>query len=141
MLKIVKYLFLSIVLLTGCEQKHFSHIYENSLQGSKLRDLRVEFKDKEISKFLKKSLKDHNIKIDPKSHYKLISEYRLYGHRCNNPLATQEQKSYIGFVQIILYKDKKEIYMCESDFRDKDEIEDIVDGLIDIMIDEMKFKM
>jgi len=136
----LKNLFLSLFIayiFTGCEQKHFSHVYDKKEIGKHINSLSLTSKDINNSNFYKTKLQQNGFKLTSKSSYKLQTDSQLYPKKCNNPLATAEQKSYIGFVQLTLFKDNKKIYMCQSDFRKTDEIEDKIEGLIQIMTKEM----
>jgi hypothetical protein len=133
----LSFLFLMLFML-GCEQKHFSHVYDKKEIGANIHLISITSLDTNNSKIYITKLKDEGFKLDEKSHYKLQTDSKLYPKRCNNPLATAEQKSYIGFVQLTLFKDGKKIYMCQSDFRKIQEIENIIEGLIKIMKKEMK---
>ncbi len=136
MLKTLFVLF-TLLFFTGCEQKHFSHVYDKNEIGSTIESISIINQDINNSKFYKTALQDEGFKLKEKSPYKLQTQSRLYHKRCNNPLATTEQKSYIGFVQLTLFKGDKRIYMCQSDFREVSEIKSIIEGLVKIMKKEM----
>ena len=139
----LKNLFLSLFIayiFTGCEQKHFSHVYDKKEIGATIKTISLTTQDINNSKLYKIGLEKDGFQLQKNTPYKLQTQSRLYPKRCNNPLATAEQKNYIGFVQLTLLKKQKRIYMCQSDFREKKEIDGIAIGLIDIMIKEMKIK-
>ena len=137
----LKILFLILVLLfTGCEQKHFSHVYDKTEIGAKISSISLKYEEDKNKNLYKTKLKEHGFKLTTNSPYTIKIESRLYPKKCNNPLATSEQKSYIGFVKLTLFKAQKRIYLCQSDFREKDEIQETFEDLIDIMIDEMKLR-
>jgi hypothetical protein len=134
---VLTFLFVTL-LLTGCEQKHFSHVYDKKEIGATIHAISITNQDTNNSKLYQTTLKKQGFKLKNKSHYSLQTQSRLYPKKCNNPLATAEQKNYIGFVQLTLLKDDKKLYMCQSDFKKVTDIEDIIKGLVQIMIKEMK---
>ena len=125
------------LLLLGCEQKHFSHVYDKQEIGSNIKTISIISQDTNNSTLYKTALEEKGFHLKKHSDYQLKTDSKHYPKKCNNPLATAEQKSYIGFVQLTLYKENKKIYMCQSDFRKTREIEDIIKGLVQIMIKEM----
>ena len=121
----------------GCEQKHFSHVYDKKELGIELQTISLINQDTNNSKLYKTILENQGFKLNKEAPYKLQTQSKRYPKKCNNPLATAEQKSYIGFVQLTLFKDNKKIYMCQSDFRKTTEIENLIKGLVQIMIKEL----
>jgi len=138
MLKNILSILFATLLLTGCKQKTFSKIYNHEAIGSKISTVILIHKNREIKKLSEFILKNHNFSLKEKSRYTLQTNFSLYPKKCNNPLATDEQKNYIGFVQLTLFKDQKRIYLCQSDFREKSEISDTFENLIETMVDEME---
>jgi hypothetical protein len=130
--------FISIFLFFGgCEQKHFSRVFDKKSIGSKISSLNLIHENDKIKSLSVKVLKNYGFKIDSNSSYTLKTDYSIYPKTCNNPLATAEQKSYIGFVKFTLFKGKNRLYLCQSDFRKTSQIQEKLEGLVKIMVDEM----
>ncbi|MCH9813720.1 MAG: hypothetical protein K0U47_07225 [Epsilonproteobacteria bacterium] len=138
-LKLISLLIISLF-ITGCEQYNtFSHVYQKKLLGTKISQIQLKAFDPKIDNFCKIALAKAQFKITTTSDYILIPQYANYPKKCNNPLATANQKSYRGFVKLTLEKEGKKIYTCQLDFK-QELSQKHLNYLLELLIDEMQLK-
>ncbi len=131
--------FLLIFVLFGCEDKSFSKVYDESIRGDKLYQVRISVNDPLLKKMLKRALEDENIKVSMNAKYTLEVQSREYDHHCNNPLTASYDATYDGYTKISLMKNMHLIYSIQQDYHGKVDV-DILEELIEKMVDDMKLK-
>jgi hypothetical protein len=113
--KIVSFLLLLFFFL-GCEDKHFSKIYDTSIEGKRVDKLRISTADPELYKIVAKALKEQEIKIDNNAALTLEAESQKYAKHCNNPLTCSYDATYDGYMKIRLMRQMHPLYMIQQDY-------------------------
>ena len=132
-------LFFLIFVLSGCEEKHFTHIYDNSVRGTIVKEIRLSVADLKFHKDLIKLLYREGIHVTDEAQYTLEVEVKKYPQHCNNPLTCSYDATYDGFMKIRLLRRMHPIYMIQRDYHGVLHEEDVL-KLIDRMYDDLDLK-
>jgi hypothetical protein len=135
MSKLLMLILCTLILLSGCQQKQkiFSHTYQKGISYDDILSIKLI----NSNQIIQQAFENSNFKLSDKSKFTIKVQYSKYQKICNNPLATAEDKSYIGFIKFTLLKNSKKVYMCQIDFK-KDIDINMVNRFIDFMISELK---
>lgn len=134
MKKLILIIFLTMFFLNGCQEK--KDIFSQTLTEIKYKDIKS-IKLINTNKIIQKAFEKSSFKLNNKSKFTIEVQYLKFAKACNNPNATAEQKSYIGYMRFTLFEDEKKAYMCQVDFK-KDIDVVFVKEIIEFMIDEIK---
>lgn len=129
-----------ILLFTGCEEKHFSRIYDRSIQGKHIEALRLSAADPALRSMAQKLLKHEHIMLRDDAPYTLQIDASRYAHHCNNPQTCAYDATYDGFAKLTLMHNMQPIYMIQRDYHGTLRFE-ILEDLFDQMADEMELKL
>jgi hypothetical protein len=118
-----------LLFFQGCETKKkiFSHTYQKL--DTKISTINL-INDNPI---IQKAFQNSDFKLDKNANFTIKADYSLYPKQCNNPLATAEDKSYIGFMRFTLSQYDKKVYMCQIDFKSEPDV-----GLVKYLINYLK---
>ena len=134
------FLFLCILwLISGCEEKHFTHIYDESVRGSIVKEVRLSVTDLRLRNGLVQLLRIHGVEVTDKASYTLEVEAAKYPHHCNNPLTSSFDATYDGFIKIRLLRGMYPFYITQQDYHG-DLHKDYVMKLVDRMYDDLDLK-
>jgi hypothetical protein len=133
-------LFVLLLLLTGCEEKHISRIYDRAVVGKELKVLRLSTADPTLMQMGKKLLKSVHVALRNDAAYTLQIEASRYAHHCNNPQTCAYDATYDGFAKLTLMQNMHPLYMIQRDYHGALNI-DILKDLFDRMRDDLELKL
>ena len=115
----MRYVLLFILLLSGCEDKSFTKIYNTKMIGLSTPTLSLSETNQTIKTMLSDILIQEGFRIDSSSLYTIEVDSNTYSHKCNNPNTSTYDATYDGFVKLTLLKGMKPLYMCQKDYHGK----------------------
>ncbi len=130
-------LFVFIFLISGCEDKTLTKIYDPDIAGEKISTLKVFALNQKLKDSMTEVLKTKGISVNDKSEYILQVDERAYEYHCNNPSTPAYEATYDGYAQIKLMKNSKPIFMAQKDYHGKFN-SSILSNLVDTMIKKLK---
>jgi len=136
--KISPFLFI-ILLMFGCEEKHFTQIYDGSVKGSVIKEVRLSVTDIKLRKDLAKLLHEEGLSVTDSALYTLEVEAGKYPKHCNNPLTCSYDATYDGFMKIRLLRGMHPLYMTQQDYHGVFHEEDVL-KLVNRMYDDLDLK-
>ena len=138
MLKISPFLFI-ILFLFGCEEKHFTRVYDSSVKGNIVKEVRLSATDLKLRNDLVQLLRTEGIHVTDEAPYTLEVEAEKYPRHCNNPLTCSYDATYDGFIKIRLLRAMHPLYMTQQDYHGLFQEEDVL-KLVDRMYDDLDLK-
>ncbi|HHD83327.1 MAG TPA: hypothetical protein ENK93_00465 [Campylobacteraceae bacterium] len=109
-------LILVLLLISGCGKKYTSHLYDDTVRGSRVDAVRLSTADANLSRLVKAMLQKRDIAISDRALLTLQAEATTYSHHCNNPLTCSYDATYDGFVKLTLMRQMHPLYMVQSDY-------------------------
>ncbi len=138
MSKISPFLFI-ILLMFGCEEKHFTQVYDNSVKGNIVKEVRLSVTDLKLRKDLMQLFRTEGIRVTDEAPYTLEVEAEKYPRHCNNPLTCSYDATYDGFMKIRLLRGMHALYMTQQDYHGVFHEEDVL-KLVNRMYDDLDLK-
>jgi hypothetical protein len=126
-----------MIILLGCEDKTFTHVYDKQVVGKKISSIAVSESNISIKNMAIKALKSQGFDVKVGSIYVIEIEGSRYPKKCNNPNTSTYDATYDGFIKLTLLKQMKPLYMCQQDYHGRLNTNIIAD-LVEKMKEELK---
>ena len=127
-------------ILSGCEHKHVSRMYDRTVQGARIDALRLSAADPALKEMVRTLLKKKHLSVRDDARYTLQVDASRYARHCNNPQTCAYDATYDGFAKLTLMRNMHPIYMVQCDYHGRLNSA-ILEALFDQMVKQMKLKL
>ncbi|RUM63040.1 MAG: hypothetical protein DSZ05_09240 [Sulfurospirillum sp.] len=138
-MRYLSFVLLLMILLFGCEEKHFTRVFDTSVRGAEIKSVRLSVTDPKLRRSLTKLLYQEGIGVTDRALYTLEAEAAKYPKHCNNPLTCTYDATYDGFMKIRLLRQMHPLYMTQQEYHGVFHPEDMM-VLVERMYDDLNLK-